>query len=161
MSSQKLDHMAVKQRWLLNLTGVACAIDGSQFAAGDALLQCKRSLMRVVLASSDDDGRTGNFGMVIVRLRLPVGLELGDDGSDIAEHVATGKQVGEEMCHRRRPESGAKVLEGIAPAVADALLLIGLDPWWNEVFLWIVAGAAHDHRCRLLRPVVVHPRQHR
>src|ERR1700692_2177334 len=93
VGSQKLNHIAVEQRRLLNLAGVARAVDGLQFAAGDALLQREGSPMRVVLAAGDNDRGTGDLGVVAVGLGLPIGLELGDDGVDIAEHVTFGKQV--------------------------------------------------------------------
>jgi hypothetical protein len=74
-------------------------------------------------------------------------MELGNDGIDIAEHVAIGEQVGEEMRHRRRAESGAEVLEGVAPTVADAALFIGLDARRDEFLVRVVAGAAHRENC--------------
>jgi hypothetical protein len=46
---------------------------------------------------------------------------------------AIGEQVGEEMGHRRRAESGAEVLEGVAPTVADAAFLISLDARRDEL----------------------------
>jgi hypothetical protein len=55
---------------------------------------------------------------------------------------AIGEQVGEEMGHRRRAESGAEVLEGVAPTVADAAFLISLDARRDELLLRVVAGAA-------------------
>ena len=161
MGGQKIDHVAVKQRRLLDLAGMAGAVEDLQLAAGDTLLQREGGPVRVVLATGDDDGRTGDLGVMALGLGLPIGLELGDDGVDIAEHVAIGEQVREEMGHRRRAESGAEVLKGVAPTVADAVLLISLDARGDELFLRIVAGAAHDQRRGLLRAVVVHPDQHR
>src|SRR5262249_51814941 len=161
VGGQKFDHVAVKQRRLLDLAGMAGAVEDLQFATGDPLLQRESSPVRVVLAAGDDDGWTGDFGVMGLGLGLLIGLELGDDGVDIAEHVAIGEQVGEEMGHRRRAESGAEVLEGVAPTVADAAFLISLDAWWDELLLRIVAGAAHDQRRGPLRRVVVHPDQHR
>src|ERR1700688_1703785 len=55
VGGQKLNHIAVKQRRLLNLASVAGAVDGLQFATGDALLQREGSSMRVVLAAGDND----------------------------------------------------------------------------------------------------------
>src|SRR5262245_45414244 len=161
VGGQKFDHVAVKQRRLLDLAGMAGAVEDLQFAAGDALLQRESSPVRVVLATGDDDGWTGDLGVMALGLGLPIGLELSDDGVDIAEHVAIGEQVSEEMGHRRRAESGAEILKGVAPTVADAVFLISLDAWWNELFLRVVAGAAHDQRRGPLRAVVVHPYQHR
>ncbi len=140
---------------------MAGAVEDLQFAVGDALLQRESGPVRVVLATGDDDGWTGNLGVMALGLGLLIGLELGDDGVDIAEHVAIGEQVGEEMGHRRRAESGAEVLKGVAPTVADAAFLISLDARRNELLLRVVAGAAHDQRRGPLRAVVVHPDQHR
>src|SRR5262249_15502115 len=100
---------------------------------------------------------TSDLSVMALGLRLPIGLELGDDGVDIGENVAIGEQVGEEVGHRRRAESGAEVLKGVAPTVADAVFLISLDAWWDELFLRVVAGAAHDQRRGPRRAVVVHP----
>src|SRR5262249_5564263 len=144
---------------LLDLAGMAGAVEDLQFAAGNALLQRESGPVRVVLATGDDDGWTGDLGVMALGFGLPIGLELGDDGADIA--VAIGEQVGEEMGHWRRAESGAEVLKSVAPTVADAAFLISLDAWWDELLLRIVAGAAHDQRRSPLRGVVVHPDQHR
>src|SRR5262245_47908263 len=95
VGGQKFDHVAVKQRGLLDLAGVAGAVEDLQLAAGDALLQRERSPVRVVLATGDDDGWTGDLGVMALGLGLPIGVELGDDGLDIAEHVAIREQVGE------------------------------------------------------------------
>src|SRR6476619_6404684 len=138
VGGQKADHVAVKQRRLLDLAGMAGAVEDFHFAAGDALLQRKGGPMRVVLAAGEDDGWTGDFGVMTLGLGLLVGLERGDDGVDIAEDVALGEQVGEEMGHRRRAESGAEALEGVAPTVADALLLIRLDARRDELLLGVV-----------------------
>src|SRR5262245_27820832 len=119
VGGQKFDHVAVEQRRLLDLAGMAGTVEDLQFAAGDALLQRESGPVRVVLATGDDDGWTGDLGVMALGLGLPIGLELGDDGANIAEHVAIGEQVGEEMGHRRRAESGAEVLKGVAPTVAD------------------------------------------
>src|SRR5262249_53210180 len=146
VSGQKFDHVAVEQRRLLDLAGMAGAVEDVQFAAGDALLQRESGPVRVVLATGDDDGWTGDLGVMALGLGLLIGLELGDDGVDIAEHVAIGEQVGEEIGHRRRAESGAEVLEGVAPTVADAAVLISLDARWDEFLVRVVAGAAHDQR---------------
>src|SRR5499433_3077456 len=161
VGGQKFDHVAVERRRLLDLTGMAGAVEDLQFAAGDALLQRESGPVRVVLAAGDDDGWAGDLGVMALGLGLLIGLELGDDGVDIAEHVAIGEQVGEEMGHRRRAESGAEVLKSVAPTVADAVFLISLDAWWDELLLRIVAGAAHDQRRGPLRGAVVHPDQHR
>src|SRR6476659_3451691 len=155
VGGQKIDHVAVKQRRLLDLTGMAGAVEDLQFAAGDALLQRESGPVRVVLATGDDDGWTGDLGVMALGLGLLIGLELGDDGVDIAEHVAIGEQVGEEMGHRRRAESGAEVLKGVVPTVTDAAFLISRDAWRNELLLRIVAGAAHDQRRGPRRAVVV------
>src|SRR5262249_39918747 len=161
VGGQKFDHIAVEQRRLLDLAGMAGAVENLQFAAGDALLQREGGPVRVVLATGDDDGWTGDLGVMALGLGLPIGLELGDDGVDITEPVAVGEQVGKEMGHRRRAERGAEVLKGVAPTVADAAFLISLDAWWDEFLLRVVAGAAHDQRRGPLRAVVVHPDQHR
>src|SRR5262249_48487199 len=161
VGGQKVGHVAVKQRRLFDLAGMAGAVEDLQFAAGDALLQRGSGPVRVVLATGDDDGWTGDLGVMPVWLGLLISLELGDDGVDIAEPIAIGEQVGEEMGHRRRAERGAEVLKGVAPAIADAVFLISRDAWRDELLLRVVAGAAHDQRRGLLRAVVVHPDQHR
>src|SRR5207247_177108 len=97
------------------LAGMAGAVEDLQFAAGDALLQREGSPVRVVLAAGNDDGWTDDLGVMALGLWLLIGLELGDDGVDIAKYVTIGEKVGEEMCHRRRAEGGAEVLEGVAP----------------------------------------------
>src|SRR4029453_443036 len=56
VGGQKFDHVAVEQRRLLDLTGMAGAVEDLQFAAGDALLQRESGPVRVVLATGDDDG---------------------------------------------------------------------------------------------------------
>ena len=61
MSGQKFDHVAVEQRRLLDLAGMAGAVDDLQLAAGDALLQRESSPVRVVLAAGDDDGWTATL----------------------------------------------------------------------------------------------------
>src|SRR5882757_5044891 len=137
VGGQKFDHVAVKQCRLLDLAGMAGTVEDLQLAAGDALLQREGGPVRVVLATGDDDGWTGDLGVMALGLGLSIGLELGDDGVDITEHVAIGEQVGEEMGHRRRAESGAEVLEGVAPTVADALLLVSLDARRDELLLGV------------------------
>src|SRR5262249_62362232 len=106
-------------------------------------------------------GWDGDIGGMSFGLGLLIGLELGDDGGAIAEPIALGEQAGEEMGHRRRAESGAEVLKGVAATVADAVFLISRDAWRDELLLRVVAGAAHDQRRGLRRAVVVHPDQHR
>src|SRR5262249_58423253 len=123
VGGQKFDHAAVEQRRLLDLAGMAGAVEDRQFAASDALLQRESGPVRVVLATGDDDGRTGHLGVMALGLGPPIGLELGDDGANIAEHVAIGEQVGEEMGRRRRAESGAEGLQAVDPTVADAVCL--------------------------------------
>src|SRR5262249_43466999 len=90
VGGQKLDHVAVEQRRLLDLAGMAGAVEDLQFAAGDALLQGEGGPMRVVLATGEDDGWTGDLGVMALGLGPPIGLELGDDGANIAEQVAIG-----------------------------------------------------------------------
>src|SRR5258708_29216771 len=114
---------------------MAGALEDLQFAVGDALLQRESGPVRVVLATGEDDGWTGDLGVMALGLGLLIGLELGDDGVDIAEHIALGEQVGEEVRHRRRAEGGAEVLEGVAPTVADAPLPVRLDARWDELLL--------------------------
>jgi hypothetical protein len=77
VGGQKFDHIAVEQRRLLDLAGMAGAVEDLQFAAGDALLQRESGPVRVVLATSDDDGWTGDLGVMALGLGLPIGLELG------------------------------------------------------------------------------------
>src|SRR5262245_13697989 len=155
VGGQKFDHVAVKQRRLLDLAGMAGAVDDLEFAAGDALLQRESGPVRVVLATGEDDGWTGDLGVMALGLGLPIGLELGDDGVDIAERVAIGEQVGEEMRHRRRAESSAEILKGVAPTVADAVFLISLDARWDELLLRVVDGAATVQGLGLRCSVVV------
>src|SRR5262245_8682604 len=87
VGGQKFDHVAVERRRLLDLAGMAGAVEDLQFAAGDALLQRESSPVRVVLAAGDDDGWTGDLGVMALGLGLLIGLELGDDGVDISEDV--------------------------------------------------------------------------
>ena len=62
MSGEEVNHEAVKQPGLLELTGVARARQDFQFAVGYTLLKGEGALMRVVLASGEDDRRTGDAG---------------------------------------------------------------------------------------------------
>src|SRR5262249_3379585 len=64
VGGQKLDHIPIEQRRLLDLAGMARAVKDLQLAAGDALLQRKCRPVRVVLAAADDDGRTGDPGVM-------------------------------------------------------------------------------------------------
>src|SRR6476659_318242 len=50
VGGQKFDHIAVEQRRLLDLAGMAGAVEDLQFAASDALLQRESGPVRVVLA---------------------------------------------------------------------------------------------------------------
>src|ERR1700704_4986612 len=75
---QKLDHVAVEQRRLLDLAGMAGAVEDFHFTAGDALLQRESGPVRVVLAAGEDDGWTGDLGMMALGFGQPIGLELGD-----------------------------------------------------------------------------------
>src|SRR5262245_62097359 len=136
---EKFDHVAVERLGLLDLAGMAGAVEDLQLAAGDALLQREGGPLRIVLARGDDDGRAGGLGVIALRLVMPITLELDEDGVDIAEHVAIGEQVGEEMGHRRRAESGAEAIEGVAPTVANPLLLVGLDARRDELLVGVVA----------------------
>ena len=51
MGGQKFDHVAVEQRRLLDLAGMAGAVEDLQFAVGDALLQRESGAVRVVLGA--------------------------------------------------------------------------------------------------------------
>src|SRR5262249_29748795 len=79
VGGQKFDHVAIKQRGLFDLAGMAGAVENLQFAAGDALLQRESGPVRVVLAAGDDDGWTGDLGVMPLGLGLLIGLKLGDD----------------------------------------------------------------------------------
>jgi hypothetical protein len=69
LGGQKIDHVAVKQRRLLDLAGMTGAVEDLQFAAGDTLLQRERGPVRVVLAAGDDDDWTSDLGMMVLRAR--------------------------------------------------------------------------------------------
>ena len=70
VGGQKIDHVAVEQRRLLDLAGMAGAVEDLQFAAGDALLQREGGPVRVVLAAGQDDGWTGDLGVMALGLGL-------------------------------------------------------------------------------------------
>jgi hypothetical protein len=93
VGGQKLNHITVKQRRLLDLAGVAGAVDGLQFTTGGALLQREGSPMRVFLVAGDNDGRTGDLGVVAVGLGLPIGLELKCSGSAVWEALSISGAV--------------------------------------------------------------------
>src|SRR5262245_3500862 len=102
VGGQKFDHVAVKQRRLFDLAGMAGAVEDLQFAAGDALLQRESGPVRVVLATGDDDGGTGDLGVMPLGLWPPIGIELGDDGANIAEKAEIGEQVAGGLRQERR-----------------------------------------------------------
>ena len=108
MRAQKFNHVPVEWPGLFDLAGVSGAIENFEFAAADTLLQGACGFVRIVLAAGDDDGGTGDFVVMIRRFGLLISPELGDDGVNVAELVAFGEQVGEEMRHRRRAEGGAE-----------------------------------------------------
>src|SRR5690242_11073537 len=93
----------------------------SELAVRDAFLQDEGALMRRVLAAGQDRRRTGDLLEMPLPLGLLNGAELVDDGFDIGLVVALGEKLGEVMRHRCRAEGSAQILEGIVPAVIDAL----------------------------------------
>src|SRR4051794_27163908 len=62
---KKLDHEPIEQPGLLDLAGVARAIENFHFTFGDARLQAEGGLMGAVLAPAEDDGRAFDARMVI------------------------------------------------------------------------------------------------
>ena len=60
----EIRHVAVEQRRLLDLAGMAGAVEDVHFAAGDLLLQCEGGPVGVVLAAGEDDGWTGDLGVM-------------------------------------------------------------------------------------------------
>src|SRR5215510_14859314 len=108
-------------------------------AAGNARLQRKRALVRAVLAAAEDDGRARDPGLVIVAVALRMRLELMNDRRQVAVRIALGEHVSKELRHRRRAKCGAEIIEGVAPAVVDALLPVGRDAAMRELLAWVVA----------------------
>jgi hypothetical protein len=134
VAGQEFDHVAVKSCRLLNLAGVAYTVKDLQFAAGDLFPQCRSGPMGVVPTAADDNGWTGDLGVMVFRLWLLIGLKLSDCGIDIAELITFGEHVGKEMRHWRGAKGGAEIFECVAPAVADTLLPICIYAWWNSFF---------------------------
>src|SRR5262249_19638097 len=118
---EKLEHETIEQPRLLDLAGMAGAVENLHLATGNARLQGGGGGVRVVLAAAQDDGRAGDAGMVIVGIRLRQRLELIKNRLQVGVRIALGEHVGEEARYRRGAEGGAQILEGIAPAVVDAV----------------------------------------
>src|SRR5665213_2470343 len=159
MPGEELDHEAIEQPGLLDLAGMAGARQHLELAAGNERLQREGALMGAVLATGQDHRRTEDAREMAFRLGLLQRLELTEDGVQIGGVVALDEQIREEMRQRRRTKTRAQILEGVGPAIADAVLRIGLDPPPGEVLARIVAGAGQHQRRRLVRPMVIHEGQ--
>ena len=60
MLLEKLDHVAIEQPGLLDLAGVAGAVEDFHLAAGNARLQGCGARMRAVLAAGQNDRGAGD-----------------------------------------------------------------------------------------------------
>src|SRR5688572_9373804 len=65
--------------------------------------------------------------MVIIRIGPSQRLKLIDDRLHVRMRVALDEHLRKEVRHRGRTERRAQILKGVAPAIVDALLLIGGD----------------------------------
>src|SRR5262249_30447126 len=70
MLLQELDQVAIEQPGLLDLAGVAGAVEDFHVAAGNARLKRCGARMRAVLAAGEDDRRASDACMRIARLRF-------------------------------------------------------------------------------------------
>src|SRR3954470_12716787 len=84
---QEIDHVAVEQPGLLDLTGVSSPRQHLQFAILDALLEREGLRVGVVLAAGQDDRGAGDPRLLVLRVRRCMRLELMDDRVDVAELV--------------------------------------------------------------------------
>src|SRR5438552_4125189 len=94
--SQKFDHQTVEQPGLLDLAGVSSTRQHFQFAVLDPLLERKRILVGAVLTASQNDRGAGDLGLVILRVRRRMRLELMDDRVEVAKSVSLCEHVGKE-----------------------------------------------------------------
>src|SRR5262245_20923590 len=115
--------------------------------------------MRAVLAASQNDRRAGDAWMEIVPFRLGQCLELIDDRLHVGMLISLGEHIGKEMCQWSRTERRAQILESVAPAIVDALLLVGGDAMLGELPPGIIPGAREHQRRSTLRLLVMHIRQ--
>src|SRR3954452_23320339 len=93
---QEIDHVAVEQPGLLDLTGVSSPRQHLQLAVLDPLLKREGMLVGVVLAAGQDDRRAGDLRLVIFRVRRRMRLELMDDRIEVAGSVSLREHVGKE-----------------------------------------------------------------
>ena len=70
MLLEKLDHEAVEQPRLLDLAGVAGAVEDFHLAAWNKRLQSSSARMRGVFAPGQDDGGAGDARMVVLGVGL-------------------------------------------------------------------------------------------
>src|SRR5690242_492577 len=143
---QELDHVTIEQPRLLDLAGMAGAVQDLHLAAGDALLERRRAWMRGVFAAGEDDGRAFYARVVILGVRLGQRLKLINDRLRVGVRVAPSEQIGEVVRQRRGAERRAEILERVTPAVIDALRGVGGDAARGELLAGIVAGAGKDQR---------------
>src|SRR5262245_32811876 len=97
--------------------------------------------------------------MKIGCFRLSQRLELVDDRLHVGLRVSLGEHIGKEMCQWSRTERRAQILKSVAPAIVDALLLVGGDAMLRELPPGIIPGAGEHQRRSTLRLLVMHIRQ--
>src|SRR5262245_16147326 len=88
---QKLQHEAIEQPGLLDLTGVAGAVQDLHLAVRDTILERKRGLVGAVLAAGQNDRRAGNTRMMVLGIRALMRVELVDDRLDVGVRIAFGE----------------------------------------------------------------------
>src|SRR5579864_4454110 len=152
---QEVDHEAIEEPGLLHVAGMAGARQSPELATGDAVLQHEGAGMCPIFAPGQDHRRCGDALEMADGLGLPQRLELPDDGLKVGPAVPLAKKVGEVMRERRCAKGGAQILEGVVPAMADAIGAVGLDSAVREFLAWIVASAGEDHRRNLLGALVI------
>src|SRR4051812_40352810 len=113
----------------------------SQLAIRNPFLKREGALVAVVFAAGQNDCRTGDTLMMAFRVGLRECLELMDDRLHVGVSVAFGKEVCKEVRQRSRAERGAQVLEGIRPAIIDAIGSVVGDSPLGKFLVRIVTGS--------------------
>ena len=84
--------------------------------------------MAAILATGQDDRRTGDALVMAFGIGLCKRFELVDDRLHVGVLVAFGEEVGKEVRQRRGAKRRAQILERVGPAIVDAVGRVVGDP---------------------------------